>query len=127
MKKIISIIAGIVIAVGVITGATINSNAQDKTMTDVKIIDDYSYEVQYNNGQKQKFKYNTELECAEEYSNTWYEIYGEEQETVMTDVKIIDDFSYEIIYADGEKTIHTFDTELECAEEYSNTWYEIYE
>ena len=76
MKKIISIVAGIVIAVGAIIGATINSNAQDKT---------------------------------------------------MTDVKIIDDFSYEIIYADGEKTIHTFDTELECAEEYSNTWYEIYE
>ena len=72
MKKII----GIIIIIGiVITGATINSNAKDKTMTDVKIIDDYSYEVQYNNGQKQKFEYDTELECAEEYSNTWYDIY----------------------------------------------------
>ena len=122
MKKII----GIIIIIGiVITGATINSNAKDKTMTDVKIIDDYSYEVQYNNGQKQKFEYDTELECAEKYTDIWYEIYG--YETKMTDVKIIDDYSYEVIYADGEKTIHTFDTELECAEEYSNTWYDIYE
>ena len=31
----------------------------------------------YNNGDTADIKYRNELECAEEYSNLWYEIFGE--------------------------------------------------
>ena len=125
MRKII----GLMMAVMMIVGTMVAGNAQEKEMVDVNMVDDYSYEIEYDNGEKEKVEFDNELDAVEEYSNVWYEIHDDDEnlEVKKVDVKIIDDYSFEIIYADGEKTIHTFDTELECAEEYSNTWYEIQE
>lgn len=106
----------------------IHGDEEEKiTMTDVKSVDENSVMVSYSNGEEEKITYDSELECAEEYSELWYEINGEKEETKISKVNLIDDFSYEIVYEDGEKTIHTFDTELECAEEYSNVWYDMHE
>lgn len=71
MKKII----GIIIIIGiVITGSTINSNAKDKTMTDVKIIDDYSFEIKYSDDSEVVLQFDTQLECAEQYTDIYNQI-----------------------------------------------------
>ena len=122
MKKIL----GLVLAVMMIVGTMVAGNAQEKEMVDVNMVDDYSYEIEYDNGEKEKVEFDNELDAVEEYSNVWYEIHDDENlEVKKVDVKIIDDYSFEIVYSDGEKTTHTYDTELECAEEYTDVWYEI--
>ena len=54
-------------------------------------------------------------------------ILGAVQNNTKKDVVAIDDYSYKVIYNTGREKIHTFDTELEMAETYTNEWYEIHE
>lgn len=54
-------------------------------------------------------------------------ILGAVQNNTKKDVVVIDDYSYKVVYNTGREKIHTFDTELEMAETYTNEWYEIYE
>lgn len=45
----------------------------------------------------------------------------------MVDVVVLDDYSYKVVYESGKHEVHTFDTELEMAETYTDLWYKIYE
>jgi hypothetical protein len=124
MKKIL----GLVLAVMVMVGVFGKGNTQEKTMTDVNMINDYAYEVSYSNGEKERFEFDNELDAVEEYTDVWYEIYGDEEEEItMTDVKTVDKNSIVVSYSNGEEEKITYDSELECAEEYSNVWYDIHE
>ena len=52
---------------------------------------------------------------------------GVVQNNTKKDIIPIDNYSYKVVYNTGREKIHTFSTELEMAEKYSNEWYEIYE
>lgn len=54
-------------------------------------------------------------------------IFGVVQNNTKKDIIPIDNYSYKVVYNTGREKIHTFSTELEMAEKYSNEWYEIYE
>lgn len=55
---------------------TIFGSVQNNIKKDVFVIDDYSYKIVYNTGREEIYSFNTELECAETYTDVWYEIYG---------------------------------------------------
>ncbi|MFR2314892.1 hypothetical protein [Terrisporobacter sp.] len=68
MKKII--ITGVLVVASLIAGGKGNNKP-----VDIVEVDNYSYVVEYKNGKKEKFTYDNELECAENYSNMWYNIF----------------------------------------------------
>lgn len=65
----------LILMAGVFLGGC--SREDEIKMVDVFLTSDTSVRVVYNNGDTADIKYRNELECAEEYSNLWYEIFGE--------------------------------------------------
>lgn len=93
------------------------------TPIDVISVDDTTFIELYEN--KMEYRtFDTELECAETYTDVWYNVYGEdgEKERKMINTYDNDELSFTIEYDNGDVQVFTFDTTSECEEAYSYVW-----
>ena len=117
MKKII---AGILIIAGLMTGCS----TTDK-IVDVIEVNETTYAELYEN----KTLYNefdSELECAEKYSDAWYKIHEGKKCIEIVDVEEKNELELVLHYSNGDTKELKYNSEVECAETYSNIWYKIH-
>lgn len=96
------------------------------TPIDVISVDDTTFIELYEN--KMEYKtFDTELECAETYTDVWYNVYGEdgEKERKMINTYDNDELSFTIEYDNGDVQVFKYDTTSECEEAYSYVWDEV--
>lgn len=117
MKKII---AGILIIAGLMTGCS----TTDK-MVDVIEVNETTYAELYENKTVYK-EFDSELECAEKYSDIWYKIHEGKKCIEIVDVEEKNELELVLHYSNGDTKELKYDSEVECAETYSNIWYNIH-
>ena len=118
MKKII---AGILVIAGLMTGCS----KKDK-LVDVIDINETTYAELYENKTVYK-EFDSELECAEAYTDAWYTVHEGMENIEIVDVEEKNEFELILHYSNGDMKELKYDTELECAETYSNIWYTLFD
>lgn len=118
MKKII---AGILVIAGLMTGCS----KKDK-LVDVIDINETTYAELYENKTVYK-EFDSELECAEAYTDAWYAVHEGKENIEIVDVEEKNEFELILHYSNGDMKELKYDTELECVETYSNIWYTLFD
>ena len=123
----VTIIAGLII-ISVLGTKEITGSAKEVAtygLVDVIEVDATTYAELYKNKTVYK-EFETEIECAEAYSEAWWELHEKEEYKKITNVEEINNLEIKIFYNDGETRNLKFDSEVECAETYSNIWYAVF-
>lgn len=127
MEKIKMIIISLALLVVVNLIATALINGVDvKKIVDVIQVNEKTYAELYENKTVYK-EFDSELECAEKYSDAWYKIHEGKKCIEIVDVEEKNELELVLHYSNSDTKELKYNSEVECAETYSNIWYTIFD